>query len=154
MPVSQELEQEQLRYHKLLIDFKDVPVSLQESLDGTPIKYETMRKVVRYAHERLAEAHRDVEEIEDQLAQRGIFGEDRGYGRKVEEGIQRAEHRDDEDWIQTAKMGELFAEAQVAAHERKHVEYSANNLRPQMERHDAIERMKAEGRVRSFTYTT
>lgn len=151
MPVSEKTRQAQLHYFKQqidMVDFQTLPTELRDTVDKTAVSSKTMGEVVRYAHERLAAAYREVHEAENALTQRGIFGKDRGYGRAAEASIEKCTHRDDADWIRRARVSELVREARAASYERRCVEASTSNLRQLIENHDDVEALKAAGRVR------
>ena len=149
---SKELVDDQERFFKLQVDFKEPPEKLRESIHDTPIKYETMRRVLRYAHQCLTTAYAAIKEVEDDLTQRGISDNDRGYGRGCEDAIERAAHRDDERWIQRATIDQLTHEIRCAAHERQAMEFSVENLRKVLAGHDDVQRLRAAGRVSKFVF--
>lgn len=107
-----------LGMYKEIVDRKTFPTEVDAWVRQQEVTVENARETVRYAHARLAEGHQLVYDCEADMDQRGLYGKQRGYGRQVEEGQKRAQHRDDEAWILSASRQDLFVEARTAINER------------------------------------
>lgn len=165
---AQEIKDAQIRFYKLKIDFQAITQALCDQVQGTAVAEETvsfaynsshynllyslltfqqMHAIVRYAHERLTAINLQIRNLVAGFDEREIPQAERGNARQPEEHIDRAQHRGDEHWIRGADMASLIIEASISAHERRSMEASAANLTKELEEHDAVVQLRAEGRV-------
>lgn len=133
LPPAYTMTKEQIAYYQLQdcmneIDFIKTPAHVTECLRHTRLHVDTYHKIVRYAWDRLRGQERDIQQAEMLLDQLGLKEGERGYGRKGEAYLVRAEHVGDEVWLSTATSKEMQRETELAGKERLEMELSEANL--------------------------